>query len=186
MGLGGTVIERMDDRLDALEASLAAALPTRTIKRSLMHYTDHTDTELAAGVVMLVSGGEGDYNKGLGMVAREGVQRVLLVGHLKVAEDAAGAVVEAAELDLIEEIKAWARTNVPGMSLRLDSVQHSRQIENPYGWLVAYLDAGPPRSTTYGVNRERARPWKHLRRSTSAARVRSLWVRAMPMASRPV
>lgn len=149
MAIGGTVIERMDDRLDALAAALAAALPTRTVKRSLLHYTEHSAAELAAGVVTLVSAGEGDYNKGLGMVAREGVQRVVLIGHLKVAEGAPGATVEAAELDLIEELKAWARLPSPGMSLRLDSVQHSRQLENPYGWVVAYLDIGPPRASTY-------------------------------------
>lgn len=145
----GTQIERMDDRLDALQAALAAALPARVIKRSLLHYTDHEPAELAAGVVTIVSGGEGDYNKGLGMVAREGVQRVILVGHVQVAEGAAGAVVEAAEIDLIEELKAWARAPIAGMSLRLDSVQQSRQLENPYGWLVAYLDIGPPRATTH-------------------------------------
>lgn len=149
MAIGGTVIERMDARLDAIATSLASTLATRTIKRSLQHYTEHSAAELTAGVVTLISAGEGDYNKGLGMVAREGVQRIVLVGHLKVTEGAAGVVVEAAELDLIEEIKAWARAPRPGMSVRLDSVQHSRQLENPYGWLVAYLDIGPPRANTY-------------------------------------
>ena len=145
----GQAIERMDDRLDAVEASLASALSTRVISRALKHYTDQTDDDLTAGVVTIVSAGEGDYNKGLGMVAREGTQRILLIGHLSVAETTGGKDIEAAELDLIEEIKAWVRQPITGMSLRLDNVQHSRQLEHPYGWLVAYIDIGPPRATTH-------------------------------------
>lgn len=149
MAMGGTAIERMDDRLDAVAASLAIALPTRVIKRSLLHYTDHSPVDLAAGVVTLLSAGEGNYSKGLGMVAREGVQQMILIGHLKLAESAAGVDVEAAEIDLIEEIKAWARNRIAGLSLRLDSVQHSRQLEKPYGWVVAFLDVGPPSANTH-------------------------------------
>lgn len=145
----GQAIERMDDRLDAIEASLAAALPSRIVTRALKHYTEQSDADLTAGVVTIVSAGESGYNTGLGMAAREGVHRILLIGHLRVAEDTTGADIEAAELDLIEEIKAWARQPVQGMSISLDNVQHSRQLEHPYGWIVAYVDAGPPRSTTY-------------------------------------
>lgn len=149
MAMGGTAVDRMDTRLTAIATSLIAALPTRIIKRSLVHYTDHSASELTSGVVILLSVGEGDYNKGLGMAAREGVQKIILIGHLKVAEDLAGEVIQAAEINLIEEIKAWSRQRIPGMSLRLDSVQHSRQLENPYGWVVAYIDVTPPRATTY-------------------------------------
>lgn len=145
----GQAIERMDDRLDALEASLILALPARVISRDLKHYSEQTDADLTAGVVTLVSAGEKDYSRGLGMEARDGTHRVLLIGHLRVAEDQGGQAIEAEELDLIEDIKSWVRAGVDGMSLRLDSVQHSRQLENPYGWIVAYVDAGPPRQTTH-------------------------------------
>lgn len=145
----GQAIERMDDRMDAIAAALLLALPTRVVKRSLKHYTEHSAADLAAGVVTLVSAGEGSYNPGLGMVAKEGTHRVLLIGHLKVAEGQDGEDIEAAELDLAEEIKAFVRAGVTGTSLRLDRIEHSRQLENPYGWLVAYIDAGPPRRTTY-------------------------------------
>ncbi|HHJ11893.1 MAG TPA: hypothetical protein ENK00_01830 [Chromatiales bacterium] len=145
----GQAIERMDDRLDALEASLVAALPTRIVSRDLKHYTDQSDADLTKGVVTLVSAGEKDYSKALGMTARDGIHQVLLIGHLRVAENQGGQAIEAAELDLIEEIKGWVRAGVDGMSLRLDNVQHSRQLDNPYGWIVAYVDAGPPRQTTY-------------------------------------
>lgn len=143
-----TPIERMDDRMDAIAQSLSGALSTRIIKRSLLPYTDHSAQEIAAGVVTVISAGEGNYNKGLGLVARDGHQSVLLIGHLKLAEGEPGQAIEAAELDLIEEIKAWVRApGIEGLSLRLDHVQHSRQLDNPFGWIVAALEAGPPRST---------------------------------------
>lgn len=143
------LIDRLDDRLDAIAASLSAALPNRVIKRALMHYTDHSPAELAAGVVTLVSAGEKDYSRNLGMVARDGTQQILLIGHLKVAEDTTGMDIEAAELDLIEDLKTWCRQPLPGMALRLESIQHSRQLEHPYGWLVAYFDITSPRANTY-------------------------------------
>jgi len=145
----GQAIERMDDRLDAIEASLILALPTRVISRDLKHYSEQTDADLTAGVVTLVSAGEKNYSKALGMEARDGTHSVLLIGHLRVAENQSGKSIEAAELDLAEELKSWVRAGVTGMSLRLDSVQHSRQLDNPYGWIVAYVDAGPTRQTPY-------------------------------------
>lgn len=147
----GANVERMDDRMDAVAAAAATALPARVVKRSFFrHFTDHTPAELASGVVMVISAGERGYNDGLGMEAREGTHRFLLIGHLKVAETPAADMpqrVEAAELDLIEEIKTFVRSGVAGVRLVLDQVQHSRQLEAPYGWVVAYVDAGPPGQT---------------------------------------
>jgi hypothetical protein len=151
MAIGPPVIERMDARMDAVEAALRAALPTRAVKRSFQrHYTDHRREDLRRGVVVLVSAGEGDYRGGLGGAAREGTQRMLLIGHLQVDEHAEPVATERAETALIEEIKAFVQASpVAGLELQLDSVQHSRQQEHPYGWVVAYLDAGPPAQTTY-------------------------------------
>lgn len=143
-------IERMDDRMDAIHAALVAALPTRVVKRSFFkHFSEHEEAELAAGVVMLISAGEGDYARGRGMIAREGVHKFLLIGHVKSDDDSEPKATEAAELDLIEEIKAFVRVPVPGMSLYLAQAQHSRQLEHPYGWVVANLDAGPPSQNTH-------------------------------------
>ncbi len=140
-------IRRMDDRMDAVAASLTAALTTRHVKRSwLKNYDEHTPQELADGVVMLISAGEGQYKDGPGMTALEGQHRMILVCHLKVSETSQPQDVEAAELDLIEEIKAWARVGVAGVGLSVVRVEHSRQLEHPYGWAVVYLDAGPPDS----------------------------------------
>lgn len=143
-------IERMDDRMDAIHTALVAALPLRVVKRSFFrHYTEHEEAELDAGVVMIISSGEGDYKRGRGMIAREGTHSFLLIGHLKVDDDSEPQTTEAAELDLIEELKAFARLPMPGMSLYLAQVQHSRQLEHPYGWVVAYLEASAPSQNTH-------------------------------------
>lgn len=147
--MGPTKIERMDDRLDAIETALTAALPARTIKRGLYDYEEHTDAEIAAGVVMILSGGEGKYRQGPGMEAREGTQRVMLAGHLQVSETDTRQAIEAAELELIEEIKSFVRAGVSGVGLSLERVENSRQLDHPYGWVVAFIDAGPPRATTH-------------------------------------
>lgn len=142
-------IDRMDARLDAIEAALTAALPTRLVSDTLQHYTERSDAELTQGVVTLVSADEKGYSQNLGMAARDGTQRILLIGHLRVAEGTPRKAIQDQELDLIEELKAFIRAGVPGMSLTLDSVIHSRQLDHPYGWVVAYIDAAPPRQTTY-------------------------------------
>lgn len=144
-----TAVTRMDDRLDAIETALRAALPTHVIKRSLKHFTAHAEGEIEQGVVMMVAGGEKDYRRDPGMIAKEGTQRLLLVAHLKAAETDEPTQVEAAELDLAEEIKTFVRSGVSGMTIYLESIEHSRQLDFPYGWLVVYLDVGPPNSGVF-------------------------------------
>jgi hypothetical protein len=122
------------------------------VKRSYFrHYTEHEETDLEKGVVMLVSDGEGDYKptRAASAAAKEGVHSFLVIGHLKADDDAEPQATEAAELDLIEEIKAFARIPIPGLSLRLTRTQHSRQMEHPYGWVVAFLEARPPVENTH-------------------------------------
>lgn len=146
----GALISRMDDRMDAVGTALTAALPARVVKRSLLqHFDAHGRGEIEQGVVMLVSAGEKDYRREPGMVAKEGTHGMVLVGHLKVDENDTPQAVEAAELDLIEEIKTFVRAGVTGMTLFLDRVEHSRQLDFPYGWIVAYLSAGPSNSNVY-------------------------------------
>jgi len=154
--MGPEIIDTLPARTDAIEASMRAstALASRVIKRSyLRHYDEHQAGELEQGVLMLISTGEGGYKNGQGMVAREGVQRLMLVGHVKVSDDLSndeqGLAVEAMEQSMIEEIKAWARAGVSGVGLSIESFQQSRQQSAQYGWIVGYLSAGPPGETTY-------------------------------------
>ncbi len=50
---------------------------------------------------------------------------------------------------LLEEIKSFVQTGVTGMGLYLERLEQSRQLEHPYGWVVAYIKAGPPDQTTH-------------------------------------
>lgn len=138
--IGG--LERLDTRLDAIAASLTAALPDRIVSRTLKHLSAQAASDLDRGIVMLVSAGEGDFVGPAGQPAFEGVQHIMLVVHLKVAEGSPASDVEAAELSLIEEIKAWMRTGIEGLWLAPTRIEHSRQLEAPYGWAVIFADAG--------------------------------------------
>lgn len=142
-------IDRIDDRMSAIVANLQAALPSRIIKRGLMHFANHPAGELELGIVMPISDGESDYSRNLGMVAKEPKHNILLVCHLKVAEISPALDIELAEMALIEELKQWLRKGVNGMDFEIESVQHSRQLEHPYGWVVFKIAAIPPKNNLY-------------------------------------
>lgn len=142
-------IERMDDRMDAITASLTANLTTRIVKRGLLYFDQHTNAELLQGVVMPVSDGESDYYQVPGLTALSGKHSLLIICHVRVDDTGTTLDIEEAELDLIEDLKAWARTGIPGMDLTNLSFQHSRQLEYPYGWVVLQLQAEPNRSNVY-------------------------------------
>lgn len=142
-------VERIDDRMALIAASLTAALPTREVKRNLLHFDQHAPGELESGVVMLVSDGESNYSRNLGMTAKEPSHSLLVICHLKVAEDSPKLAIELAEMALLEEIKTWLRAGVEGMSFDIDSAQHSRQLEHPYGWVVIKIAAVPPKTNVY-------------------------------------
>ena len=139
-------IERLDDRTAALFASMQSALTTRIIKRSLLHFDAHAAGEIEKGVVMMLSDGESQYSDKLGMTALHGKQGLLMICHLKVSETSAPLAIELAEMALIEEIKDWVRQGVSGVSFEIESAQHSRQLEHPYGWVVVKINASPPRT----------------------------------------
>lgn len=147
--IGQPYIDRIDDRLAALEAALKTALPTRLVEIGLVPYEDRSRDELQQGVVNIVSNGEGDYHRGKGMAAREGIHKVLLICHLQVDEAQTRAELQQAEIDLMEAIKSFVRTGVAGMTVVLDSVQQSRLLEHPYGWVVAFIELHPPHTSVY-------------------------------------
>lgn len=144
-------LDRIDDKLDALQTALIAALPPgRIVDIGFVPYTDREIAELSAGVVNIVAAGEGDYHNGLGMAAKEGTLQVLLIGHLQVAETGTRAALQQVEIDLAEEIKSFVRTGgVAGMTVLLDRIEQSRLLEHPYGWVVAFLELGPPAAHTH-------------------------------------
>ena len=140
-------IEHMGERLTAVAELLTAQLSTRHIKRALKYFADQDDAELLAGILTIVSAGEGDYKNQRGMVGKEGAGKILLIGHIKVPESDNSQDIEDAEIKFIEEVKPALRVDVPGLSFSLEGVEHSRQLEHPYGWFVATIKVGPPRNS---------------------------------------
>lgn len=148
MSMGPPVIDRIDDRHAAVVAHFRAHLPERHVKQSwIKTYTDHLPQELADGVVQIVSGDESKYVRGRGMVGKRGTQEVILICYLRLEESDLPEVLAAAEQALAEDIKAVARLPLRGVGLDVVEVQMSRQIEHPYGWVLVFIEAGPPKDT---------------------------------------
>ena len=152
--MGPTTIDRMDDRMDAVEAALTNTMPNRIIKRALVRaYDDHDEGQIEKGVIMLLSGGEDNYKQGPGMVAKEGTHRMILICHVKAEHndnmEAMSRAVEKTETTLAEEIKNFVRTGITGVKMELERLELSRQVDAPFGFVVAYIDAGAPRQTTH-------------------------------------
>lgn len=146
--IGPVKLETFPTRRLALLSALKEALPARHVKGAWYRaFDDHTPQELADGVLMVISAVESGYRQGTpGRVARDGTQLFVLVGYLKADEDDPHEALQDAEDTLAEDLKSFARTPIPGMSLWLDRVETSRQLEHPYGWVLAFIEAGPPDS----------------------------------------
>lgn len=148
MSMGPPVIDRIDDRRQAVLEHFRTHLPGRHVKRSWIKlYHDHLPQELADGVVQIVSAEEGKYLRGRGMVAKRGTQVFALICYLRVEEEDLPELLEDAEGMLVEEIKAAARQPLPGVGIDLVEVKMSSQLEHPYGWVLVFIEAGPPTDT---------------------------------------
>lgn len=127
--------------LDAIVASLAAALPARVAQRSLVDPANANVAALTAGVICVVSEGGGNFANYRGREGDLGTMNVRLVGFLQVLESSTPADIERAELTLLGELLTWVSTTaVPGLDVMYpgDWVQ-SKQLEHPYGWLALAL-----------------------------------------------
>jgi hypothetical protein len=128
--------------LDAIVASLAAALPLRHVQRSLVDPANESRERLLAGVICIVNGGGGGFANYRGREGDLGTMNVHLVGFVQVAEGSLPADVERAELAVLGDVLGWVNTvGVPGLDVVYpgDWTQ-SKQLEHPYGWLALALE----------------------------------------------
>lgn len=135
--------DHIGQRKQALMTAMEEAMATRVIVGQLKNFQEYSDEDLAKGVVQVISDAETGYSEEPGMTAREGTLSVIVVGHLRVAENTEPAAIEAAETALIEELKAFVRAGVAGATVLLDEARGSRQTEHPYGWIFARLRLAP-------------------------------------------
>jgi hypothetical protein len=127
--------------LDAIAASLAAALPNRSVQRSLIDPANESIEKLTAGVVCVVSEGGGSFANYRGREGDLGTLNARLVGFVQVPEKSLPEVIEKAELTLLGELLSWVSTAaVPGLDvMHPGDWAQSKQLEHPYGWLVLAL-----------------------------------------------
>lgn len=135
------------DRIAYLVAALTAQLPARTVTRSFRLHTERSDDELAPGLFTVLANGvaeypyeHSDYGPGLdGPVQTElGHLCLIIVGQIKLPEGSAGEAVEAAELEMLADLEAFANAAIDDeklVTLRLLSCRQSAQLETPYGWI---------------------------------------------------
>jgi hypothetical protein len=146
---GVPAIDDNPGRLKALRAAAEAALPSYQHKRGYRRdFSEHELQELKAGVIQLITGEESNFSQQIGMEARGGTLSIALICQFLVDESDDGLQVEQRELLIGEEFKSFVRAGVKGMSLELVTIVTSAQQMTPYGFVVAHINAGPPRSNT--------------------------------------
>lgn len=138
--------DNINDRKAAVLAGLAAALPTRIVRGSPIDHRAESTQDLLTGMAGLISDGEREYANDFARTAKEPVHRFLIGGLIQVAQDATKDELGTAEGELIEEIKAFWRAGLPGMSFRAVSITQSRLLDFPLGWVVAVFDVLPPQA----------------------------------------
>lgn len=134
-------MSELSSRMEAIAAELQARYPERVVTRSLRDFAERERDELLAGVYTLVSLGEGGYRNYNGREALDGRQRLMLVGQIELAEDAAPQAVEDAEFELVAEVKAFLQALPPALcTLVATGFRSSGQADRPYGWVAFELE----------------------------------------------
>lgn len=126
---------------EALKAAMQQAMPTRVITRDLADFAMRSAQDLDDGVLTLIGLGERDFVQVLGRSAQLGTMPLLLVGQIRVEEDAPPSAIEGAEDALVDEVKAFCRSLPSEVgSLSLLSYRQSGQTEHPFGWVAIDLE----------------------------------------------
>lgn len=131
------------DALEALKAGLAAAMPARVVTRDLLSFDQRQESDLLAGVLTVVTNREGRYANYRGREAQMGRLNVVVVGQLKLAEDALPSEVEDAEFAFVEQVKDFLAGILPVEAIDLLETRFSGQMEAPYGWFAMDWEVWP-------------------------------------------
>lgn len=131
------------EALDALKNGMQSAMPTRVVTRDLMNFDLRAEADLLAGVLTVVANRERGYANYRGREADLGKLAVLVVGQLKLPEDALPSEVEDAEFAFAEEVKAFLQATLPVQAVDLLETRFSGQLEAPYGWFAMEMEVWP-------------------------------------------
>ena len=128
-------------RMNLIKTLLAAAAPLRVVTREFIDFGMRADADLVKGVYTLISRGEDGYQNFNGREAMDGVQRITLVGQIRVANNSTTSSLEDAEFAMVEEIKAFVRARpIELCTLAMKGFTQSGQIEHPDGWIAVELE----------------------------------------------
>lgn len=127
--------------MQALEASLIAALPTWHVERSLVDPANETSARITAGVICIVSAGGGNFANWTGREGELGDMEVKLVGFKQVGAKAKPVDCEKAELALLGQLKAWCQQKhaEPIDCVKPGDYRQSQQLSHPLCWLALDL-----------------------------------------------
>lgn len=145
--------ERINDRLNVIIPELTAAFaedgdyPQRVVTRNRKELMEQDNDDLDMGIIIVIASSENDYSTQLGKVARDGRLQLVVLGHLRVDEDAAKSAVEDKEIALIEDLKSFFRTGAAGLSYAVTEFRTSMQLYHPYGFVVGAIEVTNPTHT---------------------------------------
>ncbi len=135
-------MSELGDRIDALVALFQSVAPARVITRDLQDFAVRDDFDLLAGVFTFVTTGVTGYQNTPGLAAALGTAGLIIIGQIRVVEDAAGEVLEEAEFLMMDDVKALANADLPSNlgGFVVNSHTQSQQIEKPYGWIAVQCE----------------------------------------------
>ena len=137
-------MSELSDAMNSLKAQLLAAYPARKVTRDLLDYSDRPEADLKAGIYTLVAGPVNDFPNYMGREGNFGTLHAAIVGQILVQENnpAVPSEIEDAENVLIDEITAFTRLVLaaPIDSLLVKSLERSRQLDYPYGYVTFNME----------------------------------------------
>lgn len=130
--------------MQALEASMAAAMPQRHVQRKLVDPAKEKLDRLTAGVICVVSAGGGNFANWSGREGELGTMNVAVVGFLQVGAKTSTEAVEQAELAMLGDLLDWCQQQHadPIGSVTPGDYRQSQQLSHPMGWLALDLKVG--------------------------------------------
>lgn len=130
-----------EEVMQAIESSLAAAMPTRHVQRKLVDPAAEKAERLTKGVVCVVSAGGGNFANWPGREGELGTMNVAVVGFLQVGAKDSSEEIEKAELALLGDLLAWCQQEhaAPIDAVTPGDYRQSQQLAHPAGWLALDL-----------------------------------------------
>lgn len=147
--------ERYGPLLEAVKTAMGAINVDRVVTREWKRLQDYPQSDLERGIWTIRFAGVDRYpyeasdsqlDTDDARATANGRVRLTIIGQLKLAEDASGLDIEAAELALIHELEQLADEAIETdelMALLIKDATTSQQVEAPYAWVYSTWEVFP-------------------------------------------